>query len=285
MQEKVVEITDKLRQVFGDHPQCELRYGNDWELLVAIILSAQCTDKRVNATTLILFAKFPMVGDIVAADITEIENIIKPCGFYHTKAKHLKETATVIMEDFSGSVPKTIAELTKLSGVGEKTASVFVSEFHNTPAIGVDTHIMRVSHRLKLSMAKTPSQTSADLQKLLPPTEWRDFHILMVLFGRYICTAKRPKCTKCPIANQCPVANHARLQRQPFDFSLAVGALSSGNEVKHLTFRWRLRCPRCIRLSIRNRFWYIALPYVVEILSKMGLTPHIVLCNRWGRWH
>jgi endonuclease-3 len=204
MQEKAAEIVKTLRQIFGDHPQCELKYCTDWELLTAIILSAQCTDKRVNATTPTLFATFPTVKDMAVADIADIENIIKPCGFFRTKAKHLKETAAVIVRDFGGVVPKTVAELKALAGVGEKTASVFVSEFYNTPAIGVDTHIMRSSHRLGLSSAKTPSQTSADLQKLLPPADWRDFHILLVLFGRYICTAKKPKCAECPLGSRCP---------------------------------------------------------------------------------
>jgi endonuclease-3 len=204
MQEKAAKIVEKLRQVFGDHPQCELRYKTDWELLTAIILSAQCTDKRVNAATPALFAAFPTVKDMASADITDIENIIKPCGFYHAKSKHLKEAAVAVTNDFGGIVPKTIAQLVALSGVGEKTASVFVSEFYNIPAIGVDTHITRVSRRLGLSEAKNPPQISADLQKLLPPSEWRDFHILLVLFGRYICTAKKPQCAQCPLPNQCP---------------------------------------------------------------------------------
>jgi endonuclease-3 len=203
MQGKAYEIIKTLQQILGEHPNCELVYKNDFELLTAIILSAQCTDKRVNATTPLLFAKFPTVADMSNAKVTDIEDIIKPCGFYHSKAKHLRDTAKKIMNDFHGAVPKTIPELMKLSGVGEKTASVFVAEFYNTPAIGVDTHIMRVSRRLGLSNSKTPPQISRDLQRQLPPTQWRDFHILLVLFGRYNCTARKPKCENCPLSSQC----------------------------------------------------------------------------------
>jgi len=203
MQGKVTRIIDILRQMFGEHPPCELRYENDWQLLVAIILSAQCTDKRVNMVTPKLFSKFPTIKSLADANITEIETIIKSCGFYHAKAKHLQDTARAIMVNHGGIVPKTITELTKLSGVGEKTAKVFVSEFYNIPAIGVDTHIMRLAHRLGLSTAKSPAQISRDLQKQLPEADWRDFHILMVLFGRYHCTARSPKCNKCKLQNIC----------------------------------------------------------------------------------
>lgn len=203
MQEKAAEIIDILRQRFGEHPQCELRYKNAWELLVAIILSAQCTDRRVNVTTPTLFSAFPTVGDIAAAPLAEIENIIKPCGFYRSKAKNIKQTAVKIVNEHSGVVPNDISKLLTLPGVGEKTASVFVSEFYNTPAIGVDTHILRVSHRLGLSGAKTPSQISRDLQSKLPQDTWRDSHILLVLFGRYICTARKPKCDGCPLRKCC----------------------------------------------------------------------------------
>jgi endonuclease-3 len=203
MQGNAVKIINILRQSFGEHPRCELHYGSDWELLTAIILSAQCTDRRVNAVTPKLFLRFKTVKEMADADITEIENIIKPCGFYRSKANHIKQTAVRIMECFGGTVPKTITELMTLSGVGEKTASVFVAEFYNIPAIGVDTHIKRVSKRLDLSNSKTPPQISRDLQKQLPSEEWRDFHTLLVLFGRYVCTARKPKCEECPLCKLC----------------------------------------------------------------------------------
>jgi endonuclease-3 len=204
MQGNADKIINILRRRFGEHPRCELQYNSDWELLTAIILSAQCTDRRVNAVTPKLFAKFKTVGEMANADITEIENIIRSCGFYRAKANHIKQTAVKIVEYFGGAVPKTIAELMTLSGVGEKTASVFAAEFYNTPAIGVDTHIKRVSKRLDLSNSKTPPQISRDLQKQLPTQEWRDFHTLLVLFGRYVCTARNPKCAECPLAELCP---------------------------------------------------------------------------------
>jgi endonuclease-3 len=199
-QQKAAKILQDLRAKFGEHPKCELLYNSAWSLLTAIILSAQCTDKRVNLTTPILFKRFPDIKSIADSNVAvkEIEDIIKPCGFYKEKAKHIKNTAVKIMNEFNGEVPKTIAELMTLPGVGEKTASVFVAEFYNIPAIAVDTHVTRVSFRLGLSKENKPGKIARDLEKLFERGDWRDVHLLLVLFGRYICTAKKPKCSECP---------------------------------------------------------------------------------------
>jgi endonuclease-3 len=205
MQEKAAKILRNLKLRFGEHPRCELLYTDPWSLLVAIILSAQCTDKRGNMTTPVLLGRFPDIESIAGADITEIEEIIKPCGFYKMKANHIKETAARIIRDFGGEIPRGIAELMTLPGVGEKTASVFAAEFYNIPAIAVDTHVTRVSHRLGLSAQSIPGKIARDLEKLFDKPDWRDTHLLLVLFGRYICEARKPKCGDCPLKDICEV--------------------------------------------------------------------------------
>jgi endonuclease-3 len=198
------EILRKLREVFGQSPKCELVYNDAFELLAAVILSAQCTDRRVNAVTPNLFSRYKTVQDVATAETADIEEIIRSCGCYKVKARHIKATAEAVVRDFGGTVPKTVRELMTLPGVGEKTASVLVAEFYGVPAIAVDTHVTRVAHRLGLSAEKTPSKIARDLEKSARKKDWRDFHLLLVLFGRYICTARNPKCASCPLYSVCP---------------------------------------------------------------------------------
>lgn len=202
-QQKIRIILTELRKMFGQHPKCELNYDSAWQLLVAIILSAQCTDKRVNAVTPVLFSKFPTVADIAAANLGELKNIIHSCGCFNTKAQNIQKTAEKIMANYNGAVPRQKSDLLNLFGVGEKTASVFLAEYYNQPELAVDTHVSRVSRRLGLTEQTDPAKIAADLKNLVPKNDWHDFHLLLVLFGRYHCTARSPKCADCPLSSLC----------------------------------------------------------------------------------
>jgi len=184
----------------------ELNYKNDYELLIAIILSAQCTDKRVNIITPALFEKYPSVFDLAKAKIEDIKELIKTCSFFNNKAKNLLSMAKKIVNEYNGKIPDNEKELIKLPGVGQKTANVFMIEFHNKNLMAVDTHVFRVSHRLRMSEAKTVEQTEKDLVKLLRD-DLHIFHQGMVLFGRYKCKAKNPECLKCELKEICSYKN------------------------------------------------------------------------------
>jgi len=183
-----------LRKLLGDDPLCELEYKNDIDLLVSIILSAQCTDKRVNAVTKTLFRKYRTVSDYSNAEIKELEAEIHSCGFYHAKAANIVKTAKAVLEKFNGVVPDSLEDLVTLPGVGRKTANVFLAEFYQTPCIAVDTHVTRVSHRLGLSAGKTPDEIESELEKIFDRRDWIKMHKYLVLFGRYHCKAKKPDC-------------------------------------------------------------------------------------------
>ena len=184
----------------------ELNYRNDYELLIAIILSAQCTDKRVNIITPALFEKYPSVFDLAKAKIEDIKELIKTCSFFNNKAKNLLSMAKKIVNEYNGKIPDNEKELIKLPGVGQKTANVFMIEFYNKNLMAVDTHVFRVSHRLRMSEAKTVEQTEKDLVKLLRD-DLHIFHQGMVLFGRYKCKAKNPECLKCELKEICSYKN------------------------------------------------------------------------------
>jgi len=205
--EKIDKIFAYFRELFGESPKCELNYSSDIELLVAIILSAQCTDKRVNAVTKELFKKYKSVQDFANADIKELEKEIYSTGFYRNKAKNIIEMAQCVMRGGRGgerpTIPTDMESLTKLSGVGRKTASVFLSEFHNIPAIAVDTHVIRVSNRLGFTKSQNPVQIERDLKLLFDEKNWGSYHHYMVLFGRYFCKAQRPKCGECKLKHFC----------------------------------------------------------------------------------
>ncbi|HJR77207.1 MAG TPA: endonuclease III [Nitrospiraceae bacterium] len=182
----------------------ELHHRNAWELLVATILSAQCTDQRVNQVTPALFRRYSGPAAYAQADQTELEGFIKPTGFYKSKAKHLMACAGSIVSRRDGQVPKTMEELTALPGVGRKTANVILGHWFGEPAIVVDTHVKRVSARLDLTKSTDPDQIEADLQSLLPPKDWTIGSQQLLLHGRYICLARRPLCERCPIYDDCP---------------------------------------------------------------------------------
>jgi endonuclease-3 len=184
-----------------------LRYENPFQLLVATILSAQCTDERVNKVTPALFARFPDAGSMKDADVLELEELIRSTGFYHNKAKSLLGASRRIAEAFGGTVPSTMEELLTLPGVARKTANVVLGVGYGiSVGIVVDTHVDRLAHRLGLTRSDTPVQIEQDLMKIVPRSEWILFAHLLILHGRQVCIARKPKCGICPVQGLCPSA-------------------------------------------------------------------------------
>ena len=194
-------IREKFTQKYSE-AVTELNYTNDYELLIAIILSAQCTDKRVNMITPSLFEKYPGIKELAKADPEDVKEIIKSCSFFNNKAKNIIAMANSVEQNHDSQIPHDAKELIKLSGVGQKTANVFMIERTGANVMAVDTHVFRVSHRLGLSNAKTAKKTEEELTKKLKD-DLHIFHQAMVLFGRYICKAVKPECGKCPFPEVC----------------------------------------------------------------------------------
>jgi endonuclease-3 len=180
-----------------------LDHRNAYELLAATILSAQCTDVMVNRVTPALFARYPTPAALAAADAAELEEIIHPTGFYRAKARSLIGMAAAVEERFGGQVPGTMAELVTLPGVGRKTASVILGHWFDEPAIAVDTHVLRLSRRLGLSDSDDPVRVEADLKEVWPRRMWADTGLRLIMHGREVCTARRPRCDECPLVNAC----------------------------------------------------------------------------------
>lgn len=195
-----------LRTLFPVH-RIELEYTNPWELMVAVQLSAQCTDKRVNQVTKTLFKKYPKFSDYLTADVRAFAQDIKPCGFYRNKAKNILGAARYIAEHHQGAIPETIAELLPIPGVARKTANVLIANlYHKNEGIAVDTHIRRFAIRFDLSDFKDPVRIEKDLMEIVPRKEWWDFHHRLVLYGRYICPARRHECGDHPLTRVYPEA-------------------------------------------------------------------------------
>lgn len=202
MTDKIKFIYDTLKEKFPS-PSCELKFKNNYELLISVILSAQCTDKRVNLVTPKLFKAYPTVFDITKAKQKDLEEIIRPCGFFHNKAKNIIGACKDISEKFNGEIPNDYESLLSLSGVGRKTANVVLSVGFGKDAIAVDTHVYRVSKRLGLAKENTPEKVEKELQKVLPQNLWSEMHFLMVLFGRYWCKSQKPLCDDCKFKEIC----------------------------------------------------------------------------------
>jgi len=190
----------------GEYPNAKttLDFQTPHQLLVAALLAAQCTDEKVNQVTPALFAKYPTVEAFAGADIAELEDMIRPTGFFRNKTKAVIESARQIVSDFSGRVPDTIEELTTLSGVGRKTANLLVGVVYGKPAVIVDTHVGRVSARLGLTSQKDPSRIESDLREILPIEEMTRFNHLIGALGREICKAPTPRCEVCKLVQLCP---------------------------------------------------------------------------------
>lgn len=187
------------------HTGAHLAHHNPWELLVATVLAAQCTDARVNQVTPALFKRLPSPADFAAVNQEELEGLIRSTGFYHNKAKHLRSAAGKLVKNFGGEVPRTIAELTTLDGVARKTANVVLSgAFGINEGLAVDTHVGRIAARLGLSAGKNPVAVERDLMRLFPQAEWGNVNHRMVSFGREVCDARCPRCSVCPMSGFCP---------------------------------------------------------------------------------
>ncbi len=200
------EITAKAVEILKKrYPDaiCSLQYSDPFQLLIAVRLSAQCTDARVNIVTPALFTAFPTAEKMAQADVTDIEKYIKSCGLYKTKAKDLKGIGQMLTENYGGVVPDTIEELTKLPGVGRKTANLVCGDIYGKPAVVTDTHFIRITNRLGLVSTKDPFKVEKEMRKLLPPDESNDFCHRAVLFGRDTCIAQRPKCEDCVLNEIC----------------------------------------------------------------------------------
>ena len=196
------KILDALREVIPDL-KCELEYKTIFQLLVAVVLSAQCTDKRVNMVTPILFLRYPDAKSMAQADVKDVEEIIRPCGTYRVKAKNIISLSKSIVNNFGGDVPRTIEELTTLAGVGRKTASVVLAEGYKIPAFPVDTHVLRVSNRLGLVNSDDPVVVEQKMKEIFPKDTWIDLHYMLVLFGRYHCKAIGYRCVNCKLKHLC----------------------------------------------------------------------------------
>lgn len=198
---KSSEVLEKLDYLYPD-ARCELEYNKDYELLIATILSAQSTDKRVNSVTKVLFSKYDIFS-LKDADLKDIEKIIYPVGTYKRKAEYIRVVATRLVSDYNGKVPNNREYLESLSGVGRKTCNVVLSNIYNVPAIAVDTHVARVSKRLGLTKSDDVSIIEQDLMKFFPKDKWSRVHHQLVLFGRYKCKSKNPECITCPFKEIC----------------------------------------------------------------------------------
>ena len=203
MEEKVRSILAILNARSPD-ALCALHYGKDYELMIAVRLSAQCTDARVNLITPALFEAYPTLEAMAAADITDVENYVRSCGFYKHKARDIVLACQMLISDYNGKVPGTMEELLRLPGVGRKTANLLLGDLYGTPgSVVCDTHCIRICGRLGLSQGKDPEKVEQQLRKILPPEESNDFCHRIVLFGRDCCTARNPKCGECPLSMFC----------------------------------------------------------------------------------
>ncbi|MEP0856050.1 endonuclease III [Trichocoleus sp. DQ-U1] len=206
-QQRALEILIRLKRLYPDAP-CTLNYETPVQLLVATILSAQCTDERVNQVTPALFARFPDAPALANADIAELETLIRSTGFYRNKAKNIQGACRLIGEKFKGQVPKRMELLLELPGVARKTANVVLAHAYGiNQGVTVDTHVKRLSHRLGLTEYTDPVRIERDLMRLLPLEDWENWSIRLVYHGRAICKAKNPVCHACVLADSCPSAN------------------------------------------------------------------------------
>ena len=203
MEEKVRSVIDILK-IHYPNPQCALHYTKDYELMIAVRLSAQCTDARVNMITPALFAAYPTLEAMAAAPIEHVEELVHSCGFYKHKARDIVLACQMLLSKHSGKVPNTMAELLELPGVGRKTANLLLGDLYGTPgSVVCDTHCIRICGRLGFSEGTDPEKVEKQLRAILPPEESSDFCHRIVLFGRDICTARKPQCHRCPLSMWC----------------------------------------------------------------------------------
>jgi endonuclease-3 len=211
---RAVRIRRALARSYPD-ARCALHYETPFQLLVATILSAQCTDAKVNQVTEVLFREHGTPEALARASTAEIEAIVRPTGFYRQKTKSILATARDVVERFDGAVPKTLEELTSLRGVARKTANVVLGNAFGVPGLAVDTHMQRVHQRLGLTRSRDPVKIERELAELVPPEEWTVYTHRVIRHGRVCCDAKRPRCESCPLAGDCPWPGRTRGGRRP----------------------------------------------------------------------
>ena len=203
MKEKALHIIEALKEAYPE-PKCALDYKKDYQLLISVRLAAQCTDARVNQITPALFERFPTVEAFANADVAEVEELVKSCGFYRHKARDSVLACQMLLDKFGGKVPATMEELLSIPGVGRKTANLILGDLYSVPgSVVVDTHCIRITNLLGLARGKEPEKLEMQLRAILPPEESNDFCHRIVLFGREICTARSPKCHECPLRPYC----------------------------------------------------------------------------------
>lgn len=200
---KINAIIDALKEAYPD-PQCALHYEKDYELMIAVRLSAQCTDERVNQITPALFARYPSLEAFAAADVAEVEELVHSCGFYRHKARDIVLSCQMLLTEYGGRVPGTMEELLRIPGVGRKTANLLLGDLYKLPgSVVCDTHCIRISNLLGLAKGKEPEKVEQQLRAILPPEESSDFCHRIVLHGRAVCIARRPQCQSCTLAPWC----------------------------------------------------------------------------------
>lgn len=202
MKDRVLGVLNLLDEHYGTM-KCYLNHENPWQLLIATILSAQCTDDRVNIVTESLFKKYTSIKDFAEADLIELEKDIRPTGFYHNKAKNIKLCCQQLLSQFGGEVPSDIDDLTSLAGVGRKTANVVRGHIYNIPSVVVDTHVKRISNLIGFTKSQDPVKIEFDLMKILPKEHWIRYNTQVIAHGRKVCIARRPKCNECFLIEYC----------------------------------------------------------------------------------
>ena len=204
---QIVEIIEILKKYYPD-AKCSLDFNSPFELAIAVMLSAQCTDERVNKTTPALFSKYNKPQDFLDVDVSDIEKIVHPCGFYKNKAKNIKNMATIVYKKFNGHIPDNMDDLMSLPGIGRKSANVIMLDaFDNPQGIAVDTHVKRISNRIGISRASDPEKIEKDLLEIVPAEYLKDVNHLFVWHGRYTCKASSPNCIDCPLQKKCKFLN------------------------------------------------------------------------------
>ena len=202
--QRIGKVLSLLDEHYGTEKICYLNHESPWQLLIAVILSAQCTDARVNIVTGPLFERYPDAAALAAADIDDVEELIHSVGFYKNKARNIVLASRKIVQEFDGEVPETLEELTSLAGVGRKTANVIRGNIYNEPSIVVDTHVKRISNKLGFTKETDPEKVEYALMKVLPKDHWIMYNIQIITLGRQICTARSPKCGECFLRDYCP---------------------------------------------------------------------------------
>lgn len=205
--ERVGKVLDALNREYGTEYRCYLNHETPWQLLFAVIMSAQCTDARVNIVTEHLFQNYDTLEKFAEADLKQLEKDIHSTGFYHNKAKNIIACARALVEKFQGNVPETMEELTSLAGVGRKTANVIRGNIYGKPSIVVDTHVKRISRKLGFAKEEDPEKIEYELMKVLPRNHWILWNIQIITLGRTVCTARNPQCSKCFLQTLCPSAD------------------------------------------------------------------------------